>query len=84
LATQGQRRQEAVAAIRKMRAVYRRMDSLGEAVERELDRLVKRKTLIGPDQLNTVMNRLNIFLQMGNTLQSAAVLSTEIIANLPR
>lgn len=54
MATQGERRRQAVSAVRSMRRVYRALDSKGEKIERELDRLIKRKTLISPDSLATL------------------------------
>lgn len=42
-----------VKSIRTVRAVYRRADTAGEKLERELDRLVSRKRLIQPNDLLT-------------------------------
>lgn len=84
MATQGQRRAEAIAAIRKLRRIFRQIDTAGERVERELDRLIKRKTLIGPDQLETVMNRIAELVKLMTNLQDGSVLTWEVIANLPR
>ena len=56
MATQGEIRNRAVSAVRAMRRVYRQADTAGEKVERELDRLVKRKTLISPNSINTLAN----------------------------
>lgn len=58
MATQGQIRARAVAAVRQCRRAYRQADSAGEKFERELDRLVKRKTLISPDSLTSLGNTL--------------------------
>lgn len=54
MATQGEIRSRAARAVRSMRRLYRQADTAGEKVERELDRLVKRKTLISPNSLNTL------------------------------
>jgi len=51
MATQGQRRREAIASLRKLRQQYRKMDTASEKVERELDRLIKRKTLVSQESL---------------------------------
>lgn len=84
MATQGQRRREAVAAIRKLRQEYRKADSAGEKAERELDRLIKRKTLIGPDQLATLATKLETYVRVVDSIQRLYALTYEIIQGLPR
>ncbi|KKL86395.1 hypothetical protein LCGC14_1945170 [marine sediment metagenome] len=50
--TFAQARARAESDLRVARAAYRRADSLGEIVERTLDRLItKRKRIVTPDQL---------------------------------
>lgn len=44
-----------IAVFRAARKVYRRADTAGEKLERELDRLIKRKRLIQPDDLVTAI-----------------------------
>lgn len=51
MATLAERKAQAKSALRALRRIYRAADTLGEKVERELDRLIKRKTLVGPDSL---------------------------------
>jgi len=79
MATQGERRRQAVSAVRSMRKVFRTLDSKGEKVERELDRLIKRKTLISPDSLAT-LGRLLVDLedQQKRVTKAYADLSTVI------
>lgn len=84
MATQGQRRTEAKNAIRRLRQEYRKADSAGERVERELDRLIKRKTLIGVDQLDTLAKQLNDFIRVAESIQKIYVMVYEIISALPR
>jgi len=84
MATQGQRRREAISAVRALRKLYKMMDTAGEKVERELDRLIKRKTLIGPAELKTVMDRTNEYLRHADTLQAGAVTLFQLISGLPR
>jgi len=59
MATQGEIRSRAVRAVRQLRRLYRAADTAGEKVERELDRLVKRKTLISPNSIQT-LGRLQV------------------------
>lgn len=83
MATQGQRRSEGRAAIRRLRQEYRKADSAGERVERELDRLVKRKTLITVDDLQTIQRTLNTFVQTVESAQKLYALVVQIIRQIP-
>ncbi len=54
--TFAQARARAESDLRVARAAYRRADSLGEIVERTLDRLItKRKRIVTPDQVLPLM-----------------------------
>lgn len=83
MATQGQRRSEAKSAIRRLRQEYRKADSAGERVERELDRLIKRKTLISADQLKTVTDRLETYVRTVDSIQRLYATIFELISRLP-
>jgi len=83
LATQGQRRAEGRSALRKLRAEYRKTDSAGERVERELDRLIKRKTFISTDQLQTLSQRLADYIKLAEALQRMYAIAVGIIQRLP-
>lgn len=84
MATQSQRRAEALAAIRRLRQEYRKADSAGERFERELDRLTKRKTLIGPDQIQGLAQKLEAYARLVESAQRLYVVIANIIANIPR
>ncbi len=84
MATQGQRRAEAVGAIRRLRAEYRKADSSGERVQRELNRLTKRKTLIGPDQLKGLADKLEEYVRIVESLQRLYAIIFQIVSALPR
>lgn len=84
MATQGQRRREALAAIRKQRALYRTADSEGERAERELDRLLRRKTLVSLDELAKLGNLINLWSDKVIIVQRAFATLAEIIRNIPR
>jgi len=83
MATQGQRRSEAKSAIRRLRQEYRKADSAGERVERELDRLIKRKTLISADQLKTATDRLETYVRTVDSIQRLYATIFELISRLP-
>lgn len=55
--TDAQARRLVVAALRKARQAYRKADTAGEREERELDRLIKRKTRMNATQLATLSKR---------------------------
>jgi len=84
MATQGQRRREAVNAVRKLRQEYRKTDSAGELVQRELDRLSQRKTLIGPDDLEKLARLIESYIRLAELLQKAYAILVGIINGLPR
>lgn len=67
--TDAQARNLTIKALRQARAAYRRVDTQGERIERELDRLIKRKTRISANSLVTVANLYKEFQQLSNTLQ---------------
>lgn len=83
MATQGERRRQAVNAVRQLRAAYRKADTAGELVEREADRLVKRKTLISPDSLKTMGERIKAYSIVVEDLQRAYAILQEIISRIP-
>lgn len=84
MATQGERRQQAVRAIRELRRLYRKADSSGEKVERELDRLIKRKTLISPDSLATLGRLLQGYIRNQEVLEMGYADAATIVENIPR
>lgn len=57
--TDAQARNLVIKALRKARAAFRASDTAGELLERELDRLIKRKTRINAASLNTLADRYN-------------------------
>jgi hypothetical protein len=67
-----------------LRAEYRKADTQGERVERELDRLIKRKTLIGPDQLKTIAEQIDTYVRVVESIQKLYVLVYGVIQNQPR
>lgn len=83
MATQGQRRAESRAAIRRLRQEYRKADTSGEKVERELDRLIKRKTLITVDDLQTLTERLTDMVRTVEAVQRIYALVVQLIRQIP-
>ena len=66
-----QSKNDILRALRKARAVYRRADSAGELVERELDRLILRRTLVSPESLRSLVDRYRAYSQMVSALNPA-------------
>lgn len=60
--TDAQARNLVIKALRQARAAYRKADTAGEKEERELDRLIKRKTRINAASLATVSQRYKAYL----------------------
>lgn len=67
--TDAQARNLVIKALRQARAAYRAADTAGEVEERELDRLIKRKTRINASSLVTLANRYAKYQQLVNQVQ---------------
>lgn len=67
--TYAKRKATVVAALRRVRAQYRRVDTMGEVLERELDRVIQRKTLIGPETIKTLLTKYESFVTMVNGME---------------
>lgn len=59
----------AIKALRSARAKYRSADTAGEALEREFDRLIKRKTRINSSSLITLSKRYESYLSLVEAVQ---------------
>jgi len=69
--TDAQARNLVIKALRKARAGFRASDTAGEKLERELDRLIKRKTRINAASLNTLADRYNDYLAKAEAVQGS-------------
>ncbi len=67
--TDAQARNLVIKALRQARAAYRAADTAGEKEERELDRLIKRKTRINASSLVTLANRYTKYQQLVSQVQ---------------
>ena len=67
--TDAQARNLVIKALRQARVAYRAADTAGELEERELDRLIKRKTRINSSSMVTLANRYQKFLQLASAIQ---------------
>jgi len=54
------------AALRRVRQQYRKADTRGEVLERELDRLINRKTIVSPATLLRLDQRYEEFTREAN------------------
>lgn len=78
--TQAQARQEVVKLLRKLRAIYRVLDTQGERFERRIDRLIaKRKKLILADELIPLTKELLDFLGLAKDLEGAMGLTIRAV-----
>jgi len=83
MATQGERRSQAIRALRALRKLYRTADSAGERVERELDRLIKRKTLISPDSLATLARLVQAYFKDQERMAMGMADTANVIQQIP-
>lgn len=67
--TYAKRKATVVAALRRVRAQYRRADTTGEVLERELDRCIMRKTLIGPETMRNLLIRYEAYVTQVNGME---------------
>lgn len=66
-------------SVRSVRRVYRRADTAGEKLERELDRLIKRKQLLQPDDLGTCIKYYDEFVKRVNDVDKALTDATIVL-----
>lgn len=83
MATQAQRRAQAIQALRALRRHYRATDTQGEKVERELDRLINRKRLVQDESLEKVGQQIDEYAVLINGLINAYVDTVNIIIAIP-
>jgi len=69
--TYAQRKAAVLAALRRVRQQYRKADSLGEVLERELDRLLLRKTLITASSLQTTSQKYDAFMSAAAAVEKS-------------
>lgn len=67
--TDAQARNLVIKSLRNARRFYRTADTLGEKVEREVDRLIKRKTRINATSLTTLFRRYSDYEKAVNAIQ---------------
>ena len=64
-----QRTRNVNASLRRLRAAYRKADSQGELLERELDRLINRKTIVSPESLLKVTVQFEAYVRSVNLIE---------------
>jgi hypothetical protein len=67
--TDAQARNLVIRALRQARRAYRAADTAGEVEERDLDRLIKRKTKINATQLVVLADKYRRYQQLVNAVQ---------------
>jgi len=73
-----QRRNAVNRAIRQVRKAYRQADSLGEQLERELDRLIDRKTIVSPEALRSMYQRYDAYLNAAAQMQRSPTAAIQL------
>ena len=64
-----QRRNAVNRALRQVRKSYRTADSLGEVLERELDRMIDRKTIVSPESMRLITAKYEAYLRSAQDVQ---------------
>ena len=64
-----QRKVAILAALRRVRQAYRKSDTAGEILERELDRLLLRKTIITPATFMLVAQKYDAYMQLAKSIE---------------
>lgn len=68
--TYASRKAYVLKSLRAIRQRYRSADTAGEKLERELDRLLKRKTLVTPDSLSKMIELMDAYTTAVQQIQS--------------
>jgi len=84
MATQGERRRQAIAAMRVMYRNIRHVKAALDKALRRAHRLTLRKTLIGPDSIVTLGQDVDAAIRLGEQLQKSFADIATIVASLPR
>lgn len=82
MATQAQRRREALIAVRKQEQSFRAAQTAESKVRRELQRLLRRKTLITADEVQKLANLINAWLNLVIAVQRAFAILQGILSGL--
>jgi hypothetical protein len=79
--TDAQARNLVIKALRQARAAYRAADTAGEIEERELDRLIKRKTRMNANQLLGLADKYKKYLDLCSKAQLPLAQAYEVATN---
>lgn len=74
------KKNEIIKALRQVRAALRTNDTLGEKIERSLDRLIQRKTVITPAQFQKTMDQIVQFIDLAQRVASAISVVMQVMA----
>lgn len=75
--TDAQARNLVIKALRQARAKYRQADTKGEQLEREFDRLIKRKTRINAASFNTLLTKYTELTAVVDSIQASLITAHE-------
>ena len=79
--TYAQRKAAILAALRRVRQAYRKADTAGEILERELDRLLLRKTIITPSSLQLASQKYDQFMSLSAAVEKPLTDALTLSAN---
>lgn len=78
--TDAQARNLVIKALRQARKTYRTADTQGEKLERELDRLIKRKTRISPSSLSSLATLYSNYIDTVTAVQRSLTTAYETVS----
>lgn len=73
------KKNEIIKALRQVRATLRANDTMGEKIERSLDRLIQRKTVITPAQFQRTMDQIVQFVDMAQRVANAVSIVMQVM-----
>jgi len=82
LATQAERKRQAIAGLRKLRQEYRKTKTSGDKAQREMNRLILRKTLVSAEDVSKLSKEINEYMALAEALQRAFAILMQILVAL--
>lgn len=73
------KKNEIIKALRQVRATLRANDTLGEQIERTLDRLIQRKTIITPSQFEKTVQKVVQFIDAAQRVSNAVSIVMQLM-----
>lgn len=73
------KKNEIIKSLRQVRATLRANDTLGEKIERSLDRLIQRKTIVTPAQFEKTVQQVTQFIDAAQRVANAVSIVMQLM-----